>query len=462
MKISNSVILIALLFLFIVGCYYTLKTKKNSSTKDVNKNKENTKEMPFENLFKKENLQKKDDENVPHNINLDKKEVEKNEDINEKTTKETFDSQENLQKKDDENVTNVSQNIDKEVQEEQSIKKTEKKIKEKKNNPVTKSANINNPLSKSQINEQNLSKSEKNTDKNKKPCNIQTKVLKSLESSKENEVKKNTQKKLIIFDPKLVDTSKFSNRDFISMFLKVCGDKNIRVYSNNVIEKCNYLFCFRKFYQEAVFCKLKKNEESIFNYLSNAPTDKTEDYDDEDYFYFLNKRSQALFYIKDMIVKGNNIMGSYLYTNMMDIVSEFPKRKIIAGASSFEHVIGQYYLSLIYFTLERMMVYVQKNSLKVGFIYSQIKNTLMGNKDKLRNQRALKMSQQFFKYAFKELSLPEIRKNDKYDEFKNFVIQDENLRALNDISISFEGYINDVPFSIVEHVFNCFYVVVFN
>ncbi|KAF9761426.1 hypothetical protein NGRA_2659 [Nosema granulosis] len=254
------------------------------------------------------------------------------------------------------------------------------------------------------------------------------------------------------------------NIDIFKMFVSVCANNDIAFYYNWKYKNHNYLFCFKKFYSPVELVKFKKNEEEVTKYFKGEVSEVVKDYNNKDFYYFLHREVDFIGFLDRMIPRARNLANSFLFHTPLSMIFRFPNRNILKGVRTDDQRLGAIFHSFLVLTMEKIYNYNvnEKNSFYERTIIYNIYMAARGSKEAYTNDDSIEKANLFLQYVYKEIELPIIEVTEFYENQKNNVMEDPVLAFYNDIAVCFDGFIYDIPFSSIEHIFNSFYVVAFN
>ncbi|KAF9762921.1 hypothetical protein NGRA_1664 [Nosema granulosis] len=260
----------------------------------------------------------------------------------------------------------------------------------------------------------------------------------------------------IFFENKYSKKEKYIKKIYRMLF-SICEDPTVCFFSLKEIRNVNYIFSFKNCNIKKILVKVKKDEDSFENYLKRENFIITDNFKNKNYFYFLEferkEESFLTFIEREMIMSAIQKYNSVGLHRPLEILNKYPKRKILQSIRRNDQIAPQIFLSLVLFTIERIKSYDKIENVGFKAVSDCIKANLMGNEQ--NNENVVEVSQ-FFKYLFK-YDTPVFKHTQRYVEFKKYILEDETLHFGNNMSISSEDYIHDMPFSIIELIFDSFY-----
>ncbi|KAF9762919.1 hypothetical protein NGRA_1666 [Nosema granulosis] len=245
-------------------------------------------------------------------------------------------------------------------------------------------------------------------------------------------------------------------KTFYNMFTKVCESKGVLFFVKIKLRKYDCLFAFKGFNVPVDLIQVKKDEESLLRYFEKKNWEKTTTIDCEKYYYFIESLTPIKEFIYLMRLKASNYLNNFYHKNHLPLISLFNDREVLKGTKNEDNDLAKIYLSCLILIIERFEIY---GILKSKAVLDDIKAILSGEKKLVKDEQVLRRSKLFFEFAFKEKDLPGFKKTAKYYELKKFIYEDKYLATSNNMSVSFKKYIHDIPFNMVDHIFDSLYVI---
>ncbi|KAF9761673.1 hypothetical protein NGRA_2464 [Nosema granulosis] len=256
---------------------------------------------------------------------------------------------------------------------------------------------------------------------------------------------------------------KQTENDFYSMVSQFKNNNDVAFFAKDVHNSYNYLYCFKKAPFECHFVRVKKNEASFKDYLVSKNIELVKKWDDKDFYYFTSDNTGLDHYVTGVISGAIRLSNSVIFGNLLKIIRKFPYRQILRGVYKNDQKVSHFLFSYVVLVLIKIYRYYLRNIIDMeSSLYRDILSVFNG---KILLEKTDPQTEQvflFFQYVFKELDLPSINKDESYQKLKQYVVHNEMLEKLDNMSVSFEGIIEDIPFNMIEHIFDSYCAVAMN
>ncbi|KAF9762920.1 hypothetical protein NGRA_1665 [Nosema granulosis] len=274
----------------------------------------------------------------------------------------------------------------------------------------------------------------------------------------------NNENVVVTLKATLEPTKTSSINQFDEMYKKTCYD-DTEYYNWEGDERIyNYLVCDETKCTELFLFKASKNTSRFQDYelarYQNAETCRIcMSYFSDKYFYYYYKNDEGPFLnaATTIMQLTSGYSGRKDFETPMDLIERYPNRKILAGVDNNDQLLGQYFLSCIFHTFLRVKDYVVDRGIIIDEVLFYIRWEISKIYYYITDEETHKRTDLFFKYVFKEIELPNIKKDEKYENGKKFVLEDSNLAICNNISISIRDHINTIPKDLIVHIYDCMY-----
>ncbi|KAF9763890.1 Dynein heavy chain-like protein, partial [Nosema granulosis] len=212
----------------------------------------------------------------------------------------------------------------------------------------------------------------------------------------------------------------------------------------------NHLFCFKISHSELQLLKIKKDKKSFEDFLDNKNLEIVNNFEDSNFFYFLKDNLEVEDMVLGVISAGQSFLGENL--DYLEILQLFPNRRILRKVNQ---QIVDLFFSIVSLVFLKSHVYCSEQNIKLhvdpNILFLMLNTASLG----------FFCDRKLLQYILKDLSLPKFKKNLVYYKLKKHVVDDKFLSILNNMSISFEGAVEDFPFNIIEHILNVFFIIAF-